>query len=110
MRPAAGLVLVTLVALVAAACSERAGGEANAETVIAPFDGTPIVFRDATVLPLVDSAGRYLFVVRQDGHPELGRTGRIDDAIPHARRAVEFSPGDQTARDILAQLEAAASP
>ena len=47
----------------------RAGGEPDPETVIAPFDGTPIVFRDGTVLPLVDSAGRYLFVVRQEGHP-----------------------------------------
>ena len=48
----------------------RAGGEATPETVIAPFDGTPIVFRDATVLPLVDSAGRHVFVVRQDGRPQ----------------------------------------
>ncbi len=48
----------------------RAGGDPDPETVIAPFDGTPIVFRDGVVLPLVDSAGRYLFVVRQDGRPE----------------------------------------
>ena len=48
----------------------RAGGEPSPETIIAPFDGTPIVFRDGTVLPVVDSAGRYLFVVRQDGHLE----------------------------------------
>ena len=48
----------------------RAGGDPDPETVIAPFDGTPIVFRDATVLPVVDSAGRYLFVVRQEGHAE----------------------------------------
>ena len=48
----------------------RAGGEPGPETVIVPFDGTPIVFRDATVLPLVDSAGRHLFVVRQEGRPE----------------------------------------
>ncbi len=39
----------------------------------------------------------------------LGRAGRVDEAIGHARRAVEFSPDDQAARDILAQLEAAAS-
>ena len=54
----------------AASTHGRAGGEPTAETVIAPFDGTPIVFRDGTVLPLVDSAGRHLFVVRQDGRPE----------------------------------------
>ena len=57
----------------------RAGGEPDPETVIAPFDGSPIVFRDATVLPLVDSAGRYLFVVRQDGHPE--ETITVDGVI-----------------------------
>ena len=49
----------------------RAGGEPGPETVIAPFDGTPITFSDAVVLPVVDSAGRYLFVVRQDGRPEV---------------------------------------
>ncbi len=49
----------------------RAGGEAGPETVIAPFDGTPIVFRDAVVFPLVDSAGRHRFVVRQEGREEV---------------------------------------
>ena len=48
----------------------RAGGEPSPETVIAPFDGTPIVFSDATVVPMVDSAGRYVFAVRQDGRSE----------------------------------------
>ena len=54
----------------AASTHGRAGGEPGPETVIAPFDGTPIVFRDGTVLPRVDSAGRHLFVVRQEGRPE----------------------------------------
>ena len=49
----------------------RAGGEPGPETVIAPFDGTPITFRDGTVVPVVDSAGRYLFRVAQDGRPEV---------------------------------------
>ncbi len=57
----------------------RAGGEPGPETVIAPFDGTPIVFRDGTVLPVVDSAGRYLFVVRQEGRPERAMT--VDGVI-----------------------------
>ncbi len=54
----------------AASTHGRAGGEPGPESVIAPFDGTPIVFRDGTVLPLVDSAGRHVFVVRQEGRPE----------------------------------------
>ncbi len=48
----------------------RAGGQAGPETVIAPFDGVPMTFRDGTVAPVVDSAGRYLFLVRQAGRPE----------------------------------------
>ena len=57
----------------------RAGGEPGPETVIAPFNGAPIVFRDGTVLPVVDSAGRYLFVVRQEGRPEREMT--VDGVI-----------------------------
>ncbi|MCY3808568.1 MAG: tetratricopeptide repeat protein [Gemmatimonadetes bacterium] len=48
----------------------RAGGEPSPETVIAPFDGTPIVFSDATVVPMLDSVGRYVFVVLQEGRSE----------------------------------------
>ena len=55
------------------------GGEPGPETVIAPFDGTPMAFRDGTVLPVVDSAGRYLFVVRQEGRPEA--TFSVDGVI-----------------------------
>ena len=57
----------------------RAGGEPGPETVIAPFDGIPIVFRDGTVLPLVDSAGRYRFVIRQEGRAERELT--VDGVI-----------------------------
>ena len=57
----------------------RAGGEPGPETVIAPFDGTPITFRDGTVLPVVDSTGRYLFVVRQEGRPQV--TISVDGVI-----------------------------
>ena len=57
----------------------RAGGEPGPETVIAPFDGAPITFEDGTVLPIVDSAGRYLFHVRQEGRPEV--TIEVDGAI-----------------------------
>lgn len=57
----------------------RAGGEPGPETVIAPFDGTPINFEDGTVLPVVDSAGRYLFRVRQEGRSEV--TIEVDGVI-----------------------------
>lgn len=47
----------------------KAGGEPGPETVIAPFDGSPIRFADAVVTPLVDDEGRYVFVVERDGRP-----------------------------------------
>ncbi len=48
----------------------RAGGEPGPETVVAPFDGTPIVFADGAVIPRVDSSGRYLFEIRLSGITE----------------------------------------
>ena len=46
----------------------RAGGAPDSVEVIAPFDGTPIQFRDARVIP---SSGRgYTFTVRQTQRPE----------------------------------------
>ena len=48
----------------------RAGGEADAETIIVPFDGRPIDFLDGSVVPRVNDAGGYEFVVRQDGFEE----------------------------------------
>lgn len=56
----------------------RAGGTASTRAV-APFDGRPIRFRDATVTPIVDGRGQYSFVIRQDGRPE--RTLVIDGVI-----------------------------
>ena len=47
----------------------RAGGTATADRVIAPFDGTPIRFRDATVIPSTRN-GAYAFVVRREGEPD----------------------------------------
>ena len=45
-----------------------AGGLPGSVKVIAPFNGAPIRFRDAVVIP---SAGRgHVFTVRQDGRPE----------------------------------------
>ncbi len=57
----------------------RAEGHPGPENVIAPFDGTPIAFSDATVTPLVDSAGRYLFLVRESGSPD--RSFAVDGVI-----------------------------
>ncbi len=57
----------------------RAGGEPGPETVIAPFDGSPVVFRDGTVVPGIGPGGAYRFVVRQDAHPE--RIFTVDGVI-----------------------------
>ncbi|MGI9627141.1 MAG: ammonia-forming cytochrome c nitrite reductase subunit c552 [Longimicrobiales bacterium] len=48
----------------------RAGGPANAETVIPAFDGSPITFADGTVIPRVTADGNYQFVVQQNDFPE----------------------------------------
>ncbi len=45
----------------------RAGGMPGADVVIAPFDGTPIRFSDAVVIPSVDEDGRYSFTVEEEG-------------------------------------------
>lgn len=50
----------------------KAGGIPGADVVIAPFDGTPIVFADATVIPSVSAEGSYQFTVtQQGGDPEV---------------------------------------
>ena len=49
----------------------RAGGDATAETVRAPFDGTPIVFADGRVVPSVEPSGRYVFTVQRSGRPTV---------------------------------------
>ncbi|MEP7383579.1 MAG: tetratricopeptide repeat protein, partial [Gemmatimonadota bacterium] len=46
-----------------------AGGDPGQVQLLAPFDGTPIRFRDAVVIPEV-RGGRWRFVVRQDAKPE----------------------------------------
>ena len=48
----------------------RAGGEPGPDVILAPFDGTPMRFRDATVVPRRRDGG-YEFLVRQDGQEEL---------------------------------------
>ncbi len=48
-----------------------AGGPPGPETVVAPFEGRPIRFADATVAPLVDEEGRYLFRIERDGRAPL---------------------------------------
>jgi len=42
-----------------------AGGAPSQEIVIAPFDGRPMRFSDATVRPSLNSAGEYVFTVAQ---------------------------------------------
>ena len=44
----------------------KAGGPPGQVNVIAPFDGTPIRFADAEVIPR-SSGGRFTFTVRQNG-------------------------------------------
>ncbi|MHC4066477.1 MAG: multiheme c-type cytochrome, partial [Planctomycetota bacterium] len=48
----------------------NAGGEPTGEFVIAPFDGVPIQFEDATVTPTITEEGRYAFIVAQRGRAE----------------------------------------
>lgn len=48
----------------------RAGGEPSPQVVVAPFDGTPMRFRDGLVVPRV-RGDAYEFVVQQQGHDEV---------------------------------------
>ena len=45
----------------------RAGGIPSRDNVIANFDGRPIRFKDAVVIPSVTANDEYVFTVRQDG-------------------------------------------
>ena len=55
----------------------KAGGTPGTVQVIAPFNGTPIHFRDAEVIP---AAGRgYTFTVRQQGRPD--RVFTVDGVV-----------------------------
>lgn len=49
----------------------RAGGPPSRVRFIAPFDGTPIRFADATVIPSRTRDGRYTFEVREEGYEPL---------------------------------------
>ena len=55
-----------------------AGGPPGRARVLAPFDGTPIRFRDAVVIPAIRGA-TYTFTVRQDGQRD--RVYRVDGVI-----------------------------
>ncbi len=57
----------------------RAGGPPSPETVIAPFDGTPIRFADAVVTPSRTPRGEYRFTVRQDHRDSV--VYRVDGVI-----------------------------
>ena len=56
----------------------RAGGAPGPDVVIAPFDGRPIRFANATVIPRI-RGGIYEFVVREDGFAE--EVFRVDGVI-----------------------------
>ena len=56
----------------------RAGGAPSSARVIAAFDGTPIVFRDATVIPRIEG-GHYVFVVAEEGESPVTIT--VDGVI-----------------------------
>lgn len=58
-----------------------AGGPPSRETVIAPFNGNPIRFKDAVVIPYATGSGQYAFRVIQEGRqavtlPVAGVIGR----------------------------------
>ena len=57
----------------------RAGGPPGAGTLIAPFDGTPIRFRDAVVTPRRTPNGGYAFRVTQPDRPE--RVFSVDGVV-----------------------------
>ncbi|MEJ2203163.1 MAG: tetratricopeptide repeat protein [Gemmatimonadota bacterium] len=57
----------------------QAGGPPGRSVVIAPFDGRPIRFADAQVVPRIRDRNIFEFVVRQDGHQET--TYRVDGVI-----------------------------
>jgi len=74
----------------------RAGGAPAPDVVIAPFDGTPIRFADATVAPRVRD-GSYEFVVRQDGFDEA--VYRVDGVIGRAHMIGGGTQGFVSLRD-----------
>jgi tetratricopeptide (TPR) repeat protein len=57
----------------------RAGGPPTRNRVIAPFDGSPITFKDAVVTPSVTARGEYVFTVAQKDRPS--RIYRVDAVV-----------------------------
>lgn len=57
----------------------RAGGRPDRSTLLVPFDGTPIRFKDAEVIPMTTARGEYLFVVRQ--HERAERRYRVEGVV-----------------------------
>jgi tetratricopeptide (TPR) repeat protein len=56
-----------------------AGGPPAPDLLIAPFDGRPIRFRDAVVIPERNAAGDYVFTVAREDRP--GAVLRVDGVI-----------------------------
>jgi tetratricopeptide (TPR) repeat protein len=48
----------------------RAGGRPSAKNVIGPFRGKPLQYKDAEVIPAIDSRQRYTFTVKRRGFPD----------------------------------------
>lgn len=57
----------------------RAGGPPTSERVLPAFDGTPIRFQDATVVPSADGEGRYHFTVNRPGRAQ--QVYRVDGVV-----------------------------
>ncbi|MGI9077810.1 MAG: tetratricopeptide repeat protein [Gemmatimonadaceae bacterium] len=57
----------------------RAGGEPQRGSVIVPFDGRPIRFRDGIVTPSVSPRGEFSFTVAQSGHEV--RVFKVDGVV-----------------------------
>ncbi|HEV2130549.1 MAG TPA: tetratricopeptide repeat protein, partial [Longimicrobiaceae bacterium] len=57
----------------------QAGGPPSRERILGSFDGTPIYFRDAIVIPSVNARGEFIFTVRQEGMPE--EVVRVDGVV-----------------------------
>ncbi|MFQ6615947.1 MAG: tetratricopeptide repeat protein [Fidelibacterota bacterium] len=48
----------------------RAGGSPRDVAILGKFNGNPLVFKDAVVIPQMDAQGGYRFVVKQEGSAE----------------------------------------
>jgi predicted TPR repeat methyltransferase len=57
----------------------NAGGTPDEVRIIAPFDGTPIQFRDGLVTPTTTEDGKLVFIVQQQGEPE--RTFEVSGVV-----------------------------